>query len=671
MHVNAVPMFVRFKNNRRNDIDSNASDGISENRPIHFTNFHCAECVCYLLFMVIFICMALGSRSWSDDVYFSSKAVTDRCIGFSHVRLSNDINETITWNSIIDADHVWYFLEHVLVPTLMVSDEDVYHQHAILMGGIRMRQYRVAPRTCKYKNTQFHCSSSDESKDTMSLSSSNLQIHWTSASQNHEAPYFHGMQGVYPGSGFVVILPANKTQASDLLLSLKNHLFIDAHTRFLSLDFNQFHPNTGMHTISRLVFEFGKTGDVDSSAVIQTWRLLRYENNEIAFGFDIAFGVCVLLATITEIKEICTTAWKEYIGFWNLLDWVNILSNWCIVLMLVLQWKQANDIDLLSTQQYTSLLYIEYLIFIQNYFEFLSGMLLFIRLFKYFQFSTRLSFVFHMIGFAAIDILIFIFVIAIFIGAFGFAGYIVFNAEVLEFRSLLYSVGNMARATISGLDYDSLVGQTTVSNWIFASVYYVIWGVLVILILANVFIAILSEAYSNVQRKAHQKHITVKQLLVDAIDDVGKEANAVTHKIKNALQRRADDTLSKDALAKMMQKFTSTNRVSRGVILETVLEMDGESSKNKTETQSDTIRKSLQLLYADDVKVDRDASVSTAPELSDSQNKGYVVIAPEMEEIHDSQSSSRSMSIHVSSSTYYEESNQSIDTKDSLRLKSD
>ena len=595
--------------------------------------------------------MTLGTRSWGSDVYFASHAVQENIIGFTHAVIDQQRKETITWQSIIDIDHVWYYLENVLIPSIINdNDQYIFANHAILMGGMRIRQYRVKQKQCTYKGVTFDCFSSSEYKDNMHLSTSNLSLNWQSTKQNDEAPFIQGVRDIYPGSGFVVILARNQIDALNLVSSLKTDIFIDGQTRLLSIDFNLFNPTAGLHTITRLLFEFGRDGDVTSQYIIETWRLLRYENNIITLIFDILFVICIIYATITEIIEICNEPFKSYCDFWNTLDWVSIAINWSIILLLILQRITANDIDLVSKDNYSSLLYLNYLIEIENYFVFISGMFLFIRIFKYFQFSSRLSFVFNMLGIAALDIFIFCFVIAIFICAFGFGGFIIFNSDVLEFRTMWFSIANMSRAVISGLDYTHILDQTNVSNWIFATIYYIFWGVLVLLILANVFIAILSESYSHVQRK-FKKDYSVKQIFKDAFHEAADEARAIKSKVKNALSRRDDDVFTKDELAEMMNRFHSKDRISRGVLLETVLEMRGNKSNNVEEildeikeeynddertdheannnnTTNDhqtSVRKSLALLYGDSElkNISEQEEVEPAVELSNSSHQDW------------------------------------------------
>ena len=178
---------------------------------------------------------------------------------------------------------------------------------------------------------------------------------------------------------------------------------------------------------------------------------------------------------------------------------VCLIFNLVIGLLILCTWIEAEKIDLLNQETYVSLLYLEYMLTVTNYFIMICGMFLFLKLFKYMTFSSRLTFLFTMLRRSGLDILIFMSLLMIFVSSFGFGGYVLFNTDVIEFRQLHYAIGNMFRAIVSDLDYNMLLGETQVDNWIFASLYYVVWGVFVILVLSNVFIAILSESYANVQ----------------------------------------------------------------------------------------------------------------------------------------------------------------------------
>ena len=115
-------------------------------------------------------------------------------------------------------------------------------------------------------------------------------------------------------------------------------------------------------------------------------------------------------------------------------------------------------------------------------------------MFKYMTFSDRVRFLFRMFQRSYKDILVFTLVIIVFVFAFGMMGYLSFSQDVSDFRTFGHSVANLGRYIIGDLDYAVLVE----SNRSLGSAFYFMWGVLILLILANVFIAILSDSYATV-----------------------------------------------------------------------------------------------------------------------------------------------------------------------------
>ena len=130
----------------------------------------------------------------------------------------------------------------------------------------------------------------------------------------------------------------------------------------------------------------------------------------------------------------------------------------------------------------------------ENYINCVNGFLLWLKIFKYMTFSVRVRFLFTMLARSSKDLFIFTIVLFVFYLAFGMAGFLSFSSDVADYRSLTMSIMNLMRYTITDMDREAL----TSSNRYLGNMFYVGWSVLMILILANVFIAILSEAYATI-----------------------------------------------------------------------------------------------------------------------------------------------------------------------------
>jgi len=131
-----------------------------------------------------------------------------------------------------------------------------------------------------------------------------------------------------------------------------------------------------------------------------------------------------------------------------------------------------------------------------------NGFILVIKLMKYMTFSTRIQFLFAILSHSAQDLAIFAIVLFVLFGAFGFSGFLLFSSDVESFRTFPHSFLNLFRFLIGDIDYEPLAESST----IYGSIFYCCFGVVMLLILSNVFIAILCDAYVEVKKKGEDEN---------------------------------------------------------------------------------------------------------------------------------------------------------------------
>jgi len=93
------------------------------------------------------------------------------------------------------------------------------------------------------------------------------------------------------------------------------------------------------------------------------------------------------------------------------------------------------------------------------------------------------------------DVLIFLIAFIIIMLGFALSGYIAFSTDVYAFRSFGTSLLNLLQYVVAEMDMDALM----TSNKFIGNIYYVLWSLVMIMVLSNMFIAILCNAYSEVQ----------------------------------------------------------------------------------------------------------------------------------------------------------------------------
>eukprot|EP01084_Bolivina_argentea_P292960 503796_1 len=398
------------------------------------------------------------------------------------------------------------------------------------MGGIRIRQYRVNKKKCSFNGHDYHCETYTEDKNPMQLNTLNKTIKWSTKNQNKEQIFnIRAIHAIYPGSGFVIFLPLNKTVSLDILHKLRQDRFIDSETRMISVDFNLFNPTYITHTICRLVYELGISGDVNASYRISTWRLLAHYGTQglCYLAFQILFLICVFVKTFNALKNMYTFCKQNegnyFIVFKNYickdLHMIFLCFYWLFIGLSIEQFLEEKQTELLNVDSFISLQHLESLTIGKNYVGAWCGLLLFMNFFEFFYFSRRLSFLWRMLSHSCSDIIAFAFVIMVIVIGFGFCGFLLFSPDLFSFRSFGHAIFNLFTHLAMEMDFQEIKEQ----HPFMGSAYVSIWNLFIVIILANVFIAILSESFLVIRtQKAESENI-----IGDVMEGVKQKINNV------------------------------------------------------------------------------------------------------------------------------------------------
>lgn len=516
------------------DVNGNVDDNIVQDEHTNTNKTCLTECFVYFLLLITFVIVCVCGRTVGEYNYYVAN-------GVSKLLLNQDIaDDTLitqgekSFYDISMINDVWLYYEQILIPVLL-NEEDVAI-HNILLGGIRIRQLRVISEKCAHHPelfTKCYPKWSSKNEDDTSLSNFDPLINWTSTKENHEQSTWYGLVDTYPGSGFIVDIPKNKTKSLEIINSLKESDFIDKQTRVIFTDFNLYNPNLNVHTVGRLSFEFPHTGGVQTYKEIKTWRFERYSDTRGKFVriFESILILIISFNTLLELynlrqcwkqfenKKICEklkcTLGSYFENRWNILDILNLIFFWITIGLRFYEMNYHKKINLYSTDSFVSLRYEQYLFLLESQLQMVNGFLLWIKMFKYFTFSKRIRFLFAMFERTATDLFIFVIVLFIFILAFATTAFLSFSSDVEDFRSLNSSILNLVRYTVTDMDVELLSN----SSLIIGPIFFVFWSLLMILILANVFIAILSDAYNAINTEQKDEKFNISKTLSKTYKD--------------------------------------------------------------------------------------------------------------------------------------------------------
>ena len=294
------------------DVDDNVNNNIVQDK--HKNKTCVTECLVYFLLLITFIIVCVCGRTVGEYNYYVAN-------GISKLLLNQDIaDDTLitqgekSFYDVSMINDVWLYYEQILIPVLL-NEEDVAIQN-ILLGGIRIRQLRVISEQCAHHPelfTKCYPKWASKNEDKTSLSNFDTPISWTSCDDNHEQQTWYGLVDTYPGSGFVIDIPKNKTESLEIINTLKENDFIDKQTRVIFTDFNLYNPNLNVHTVGRLSFEFPHTGGIQTYKEIKTWRFERYSDTrgKLVRIFEIILIVIISFNTLLELYNL-RQYWKQF-----------------------------------------------------------------------------------------------------------------------------------------------------------------------------------------------------------------------------------------------------------------------------------------------------------------------------------------------------------------------
>ncbi|GIQ80901.1 polycystic kidney disease type 2 protein [Kipferlia bialata] len=393
------------------------------------------------------------------------------------------------------------------------------HQSPIF-GGLRLRQVRATQEDFYYPDTAeaiglldhvFYpdVSGRGHHEDT----AMHCGVEWQSA-EDLGGKIWRGKVGLYPGSGYVVDIPMDRVTSDSIIAHLKECLWLDESSRLSVLDLTLYNPALDVFLVTRIGMEFPAEGGCVPFHQFKTVDLYRYLRHSDWFrvfveGLISLYFVKFALDELEEIWDCLrqTSPIREYQDFkhycsdiWNLVDWINILLFAAIVGIRVHTVLVTRGLMEAVQADETAYVNFEPVAYTMVYRELsLVGALCFMTMFKSFKFfaaSPRLSILTRTMTAAAKDLVAFGFVfIVVFLG-FGMAGHVVYGGDMFEFSNMGQTMLLLFRWICGDFDFMEMYWR----HRVFTCIYFVSFMSLCYLLLLNMLVAILIDAFTEVRK---------------------------------------------------------------------------------------------------------------------------------------------------------------------------
>ncbi|KAJ4458263.1 putative polycystic kidney disease 2 [Paratrimastix pyriformis] len=445
---------------------------------------------------------------------------------------SPEYSHETRFESISSIGDFWGFIQSVLYPTLY--EKNSYTGEALppelqwfvtsynrLVGGVRLRQLRVEPNaTCsvhqEYRTTGTATCYGEyfEYAEDQRPFGEGGKYTWSSTATTGERGSI-GSLSSYSGSGYVVDLPMNDSQAQGLIDTLMADQWLDRATRAIYVNFAIFNVNLNMFVSAQLLVEFGQTGYVTSRGSFRGLSLSRYATGgEIALGvFEIIFCLFVAYYIVQEGIEwfgifrnerleghgVLRAALFYFTDPWNLLDCVNLaLFVVLIVLRIEFLVNPARASFNASHTSYVPLEPIAYAFYQEVNVASFTVMLTFLKIFKFLRINNRLNLIWKTLTYALADLVAFLVMFAIIFLGFSVWGFLLYGRELSRFSLFGTAMVSCLQMAIGQADYDSMV---QVNRYI-TPVYFFSYVILINFTLINMFLAILNDSFAQASKAA-------------------------------------------------------------------------------------------------------------------------------------------------------------------------
>ncbi|KAL4147029.1 hypothetical protein PRNP1_010785 [Phytophthora ramorum] len=353
-----------------------------------------------------------------------------------------------------------------------------------------------------------------------------------------EAQTVHGYTDVsFPGSGYVVELGLNGTLARKTLAKLKVDRYLDLPTRALVVDFTVFNAYLQLFNIVEIVVEFPASGGAFVQLSDEVLRLFRYSSSSTARivleGFLVFY---ILIQWWRMLKDMYRDGVKGFVAAspWNALTAVHLVVFAAAIAVRLytidlaygtMSGKAAKVITSATLEEIPNFQGLATVLYAESAIESINAAVIWLKLLQYTTVSKRMSLLLRMLGRAARDLAWFFVCFLVCICAFAQIGLLLFGLDVRGFSSLGSAIVTLLQAVAGELDY---LGMTD-SHRVAGPLFYILYYLILLLILVNVFLAILNDAYMQTiteQEEEDEEIATAAHNRVMGWDDSGDVVDA-------------------------------------------------------------------------------------------------------------------------------------------------
>ena len=311
-------------------------------------------------------------------------------------------------------------------------------------------------------------------------------------------PYW-GTITMYSGSGYVANLGYDPVTAYTVVADLHSNGWLDIQTRAVFVEFTVFNANTNLFGIVSYFIEFPPSSAAITTAQYQVARFYLHLNGgqTLAHVLVIFF---MLYFLYREGKLIYKQRLAYFKGFWN---WVEVILVICEFMLVVLFLARLYEVDrnLLQLREnpndYVGFQYAGNADALMTY---VLGILVFfytLRFLRLLRFNKNFLVIGKILSRVSAPILSFCLPFISGFLAFALLAFAMFGSELEDYSSFVRTLVTQLSMTLGDFDFEAIF----MVNPTVATLYFFSFIGLNVMVLMNMFIAIINDSYAEIQEE--------------------------------------------------------------------------------------------------------------------------------------------------------------------------
>ena len=323
--------------------------------------------------------------------------------------------------------------------------------------------------------------------------------HHQTMSELRGFPYW-GTITMYSGSGYVANLGYDSVTAYTVVSDLHSNGWIDVQARAVFVEFTVYNANANLFGIISIFIEFPPSSSAITKVQFQAARFYMH----LSAGQTLAHVLVIffmLYFFYREAKLVYKQRWAYFKGFWNWVETILVFSEFMTIILFLVRLYEVDRNLLQLRENPNDYVGFQYAAGADASLSYVLGVLVFFYTLRFLR-VLRFNKNFLVIGrtLSRISTPILSFCIPFFFGfiAFGLFAFTIFGSELEDYSTFMMTMVTQFSMTLGDFDFEALV----MVNPLLAPLYFFTFVGLNVILLMNVFLAIINDSFAEIQEES-------------------------------------------------------------------------------------------------------------------------------------------------------------------------